>query len=135
VWRNVCEIGNLRNEQLNLSSKNPASCNWLELSRSNHARFIKRAQTQGNLNTEAEIVEFLALALCGEAGEFANFIKKMWRGDTIDTNELRKELADVRTYVEHLAEHLHFDLDQACLDKATEVAERLDKLEAKDYDE
>lgn len=46
---------------------------------------------------------FLALALCGEAGELANMIKKRWRdGVTLD-EEIRDEIADIRVYLELLA--------------------------------
>ena len=46
---------------------------------------------------------FLALALCGEAGELANMIKKRWRDGADLTNEIRDELADIRVYLELLA--------------------------------
>jgi NTP pyrophosphatase (non-canonical NTP hydrolase) len=48
---------------------------------------------------------FLSLALCGEAGELANVIKKHWRGD-IDPLYLVKvfeEIGDVHAYTELLA--------------------------------
>lgn len=46
---------------------------------------------------------FLALALCGEAGELANYIKKRWRDGTDFTEEIRDEIADIRVYLELLA--------------------------------
>lgn len=46
---------------------------------------------------------FLALALCGEAGELANMIKKRWRDGVDLTAEIREELADIRVYLELLA--------------------------------
>lgn len=46
---------------------------------------------------------FLALALCGEAGELANFIKKRWRDGADLTEEIRDEIADIRVYLELLA--------------------------------
>lgn len=46
---------------------------------------------------------FLALALCGEAGELANMVKKRWR-DGVDLSEdIRDEIADIRVYLELLA--------------------------------
>jgi NTP pyrophosphatase (non-canonical NTP hydrolase) len=44
---------------------------------------------------------FLALALCGEAGEVANLIKKKWRGDDVPDFDakLREELGDVYAYM------------------------------------
>jgi NTP pyrophosphatase (non-canonical NTP hydrolase) len=47
---------------------------------------------------------YLALCLCGEAGELANFIKKRWRDGGDFTAEIRDEIADVRVYLELLAE-------------------------------
>lgn len=46
---------------------------------------------------------FLALALCGEAGELANMIKKRWRDGADLTAEIRDEIADIRVYLELLA--------------------------------
>jgi len=46
---------------------------------------------------------FLALALCGEAGELANIVKKRWRDGADLTEEARDEIADVRVYLELLA--------------------------------
>lgn len=46
---------------------------------------------------------FLALALCGEAGELANMIKKRWRDGVDLSDEIREEIADIRVYLELLA--------------------------------
>lgn len=46
---------------------------------------------------------FLALALCGEAGELANMIKKRWRDGVDLSEEIRDEIADIRVYLELLA--------------------------------
>lgn len=46
---------------------------------------------------------FLALALCGEAGELANMVKKRWRDGADLSEEIRDEIADVRVYLELLA--------------------------------
>jgi NTP pyrophosphatase (non-canonical NTP hydrolase) len=44
---------------------------------------------------------FLALAMCGEAGEVANLIKKQWRGDNIPDfqDKLEEEIGDVFAYL------------------------------------
>jgi NTP pyrophosphatase (non-canonical NTP hydrolase) len=103
--------------------------NWQERSREIHERFIKLAQARGSLTSDAEVLNFLALAICGEAGELANLVKKMWRGDEVDSEEIRDEIADIRIYLEHIARHLRFDLDEACERKLKAVAERLDVKE------
>lgn len=52
-------------------------------------------------------IRFLSLALCGEAGELANMIKKEWRGDTRNMSateitafykKLDDEIGDVFSY-------------------------------------
>lgn len=95
-----------------------------------HRRFIELAQRNGSLTSDTEILHFLALAICGEAGELANLIKKRWRGDDVDPFHIEDELADIRIYLEHIARHLQIDLDQACETKLDLVAERLSKKEA-----
>lgn len=70
-------------------------------------------------------IRFLALALCGEVGEFANLIKKDWRGDQGDRfQKLVDELADVANYTFIIAEALGVDLMEAMLKKLIEVEKR-----------
>ena len=62
---------------------------------------------------------FLTLALAGEVGELCNLIKKQWRGDMSTHSRpfldgLNEELADVRIYLELLAQMYGVDLDLAC---------------------
>lgn len=47
---------------------------------------------------------YLALALFGEAGELANFIKKEWRDQTSHEEAIRDGIADLRVYIELLAD-------------------------------
>lgn len=63
---------------------------------------------------------FLTLALSGEVGEFANVVKKHWRGDyktgeTLATyrDKVEDELADIRIYLELISAAFGFDLDKA----------------------
>lgn len=77
-----------------------------------------------------ERLRFMALALCGEAGELANLIKKDWRGDGgqlgVDSRRPKviEELADVANYAFLLAEHLGIDLEAEMIKKAKEVEKR-----------
>jgi len=46
---------------------------------------------------------YLALGLCGEAGEIANKVMKEWRDGVDLAKEIREEIADVRVFLELLA--------------------------------
>jgi NTP pyrophosphatase (non-canonical NTP hydrolase) len=67
-------------------------------------------------------------ALAGEVGEAANLVKKIRREDfTLEEarDELAKELADVVTYLDLLANAAGIDLGRAVEEKWNEVAERI----------
>ena len=59
----------------------------------------------------AEDSRFWGLALCGEAGELANKIKKLWRGDSIARTEILEEIADVQISLNQLAKCFNADPD------------------------
>jgi NTP pyrophosphatase (non-canonical NTP hydrolase) len=90
---------------------------------------IKRHVSWGPI-TEPDRLRFLSLALCGEAGEFANVVKKNWRGDGGPDGVLNRkaklveELADVANYAFLIAECLGVDLEAAMLKKLKEVEKR-----------
>lgn len=70
---------------------------------------------------------FLALALCGEAGELANKIKKRWRDGVKLEEEIRDEIADIRVYLELLAKQFGIEgekLDERVQSKLAKVVER-----------
>src|SRR5688572_20105156 len=70
---------------------------------------------------------FLALALCGEAGELANIIKKRWRDGVDLSDEARDEIADIRVYLELLAKCFGIEgekLDERVKEKLVKVAEK-----------
>lgn len=70
---------------------------------------------------------FLALALCGEAGELANMIKKRWRDGVDLTPEIRDEIADIRVYLELLAKCFGIEgekLDEQVRSKLEAVVEK-----------
>ncbi len=107
--------------------------NWQLRAKGVHERFLKLAQAKGALTTDREVLYFLALAISGEAGELANLVKKMWRGDDVEAGQIRDEIADLRIYLEHLSRHLQIDLDSACDKKLEEVADRLAFKEMKEF--
>ena len=71
-----------------------------------------------------ELVRFLCLALCGEAGELANEAKKAWRDGGDRRAHMMSELADVGNYCFMLAEVLGVDLEKEMLKKLKEVEAR-----------
>lgn len=61
-----------------------------------HSRIVAR---RGRVAGDDDDLRFLALSLAGETGEFANIIKKEWRGDgALDQAKAADELADVVSY-------------------------------------
>jgi NTP pyrophosphatase (non-canonical NTP hydrolase) len=70
---------------------------------------------------------FLALALCGEAGELANMVKKRWRDGADLSEEIKDEIADIRVYLELLAKCFGIEgekLDQRVVEKLAKVVEK-----------
>jgi len=84
--------------------------------------------TQDNL----EILQFLTIALIGEAGEFSNVVKKIIRGDRLlneSFDEISSEIADIFIYTLKLCYQLDIDLEQAFLKKLKENEIRFKKFE------
>lgn len=70
---------------------------------------------------------FLALAICGEAGELANMIKKRWRDGVDLSEEVRDEIADIRVYLELIAKCFNIEgskLDARVEQKLLKVVEK-----------
>jgi len=55
---------------------------------------------------------FLALAICGEAGELANYLKKEWRDSKDYSEEIMDEIADIRIYLELIAKTYNIEGDK-----------------------
>lgn len=75
-------------------------------------------------------LEFLALALCGEAGEFAEKVAKHIRGDYEMTDERReamaKELGDLLWYMSRCASVLNYSLSDVARMNNEKLAKRRD---------
>jgi NTP pyrophosphatase (non-canonical NTP hydrolase) len=75
----------------------------------------------------SEDERFLALALCGEAGELANIIKKRWRDGVDLSEEACDEIADIRIYLELIAKCFNIEgakLDERVKQKLLKVSEK-----------
>jgi NTP pyrophosphatase (non-canonical NTP hydrolase) len=82
-------------------------------------------------------IHFLGGALAGEAGELANFAKKIGRDGRSPelVTKLKKEIADCRIYLHHICEALGEDIDEVCADKIRELHERWPHVkQAPEYD-
>lgn len=87
---------------------------------------IANAERQKEYPTKVPFdTKYWALALAGEVGELCNFIKKQDRDGKDYSLEIRKEIADIQTYLDLLANHIGVDLGQATIDKFNEVSGRI----------
>lgn len=74
-------------------------------------------------------LEYLTLGLCGEAGEAANKVKKIFRDENYKVSEekareIALELGDTLWYLAMLAEHLGYSLSQIAEMNAKKLAAR-----------
>lgn len=100
---------------------------WREKAQVIREIFVKKRGDK--LGTDSDR-RYLALALGGEVGEMQNLVKKEWRGDLKKAqkqeihHKIAMELADIRIYLEHLANAYGVDLDEACEAKTEELKQR-----------
>lgn len=74
-------------------------------------------------------LEYVTLGLVGEAGEFANKIKKLVRGDNPPPSsmELSRELGDVLWYLARCASELGYTLETVAWDNIEKLTERQER--------
>ena len=70
---------------------------------------------------------YTALGLAGEAGEVADKVKKILRGDSIDLATIRDELGDVLWYVAMVAKELGYPLDVVAKRNIEKLASRKER--------
>jgi NTP pyrophosphatase (non-canonical NTP hydrolase) len=85
---------------------------------------LRKHLSWGRFESDEEKLRFLSLALCGEVGEFANFIKKEWRDGSNKKNGKIKELADIGNYLYMICELMGVNLKEIMIDKLIEVENR-----------
>lgn len=74
---------------------------------------IRRLAAQGETRSDYERLNLGALGLCGEAGEFAELIKKHhFHGKPLDREHALKELGDVLWYIMFTANTLGSSLEE-----------------------
>jgi NTP pyrophosphatase (non-canonical NTP hydrolase) len=66
-----------------------------------------------------------ATAVAGETGELCNLIKKIRRGDKIETEAVADEIADVVIYLDLLAARLGLDLENCVKNKFNKVSDKI----------
>lgn len=80
------------------------------------------------LSEENSQLNFIALAICEEAGEVAGKLKKRSRGDTGITNEMIiNELGDTLYYITKLAGELGYDLEDVIRENRKKLTDRLNR--------
>lgn len=106
---------------------------FLALREANRKRLPLFKDKHGNIchkipNVTDWTIDQCHTATSGELGEFANLVKKLNRGDLTD-GEFRilaaKELADVNTYLDILADRCGINLANAIMEKFNEVSVRV----------
>jgi len=84
--------------------------------------------TQDNL----DVLAFLALGICGEAGELANIVKRVVRGDDSlrgARHEIEEEVADIFIYLVKTCNQMEIDLEEAYLNKLERNRSRFKRYE------
>lgn len=93
----------------------------------------------GPYEKKPEDLLFLAVALAGEVGEFANLVKKYWREEKKSVNvaeddkrdyfaDMEKEIIDVFTYFLIVANVLNIDIEEGYMENLTRNRKRFKKL-------
>ncbi len=93
----------------------------------------------GPYKKQPEDFLFLAVALAGEVGEFANLVKKYYRKSKMNRHviddkdrdylaEMNKEIIDVFCYFLIIANQLDLDIDKAYKDNLERNKQRFQKL-------
>ena len=71
-------------------------------------------------------LQYTTLGLAGEAGEVANKVKKVLRGDgAIDKNAIQGELGDVLWYISNLATELGISMDDIAKENLAKLRDRM----------
>lgn len=76
---------------------------------------------------EEKGLEYTALGLASEAGEFAGKVKKMIRDKTYDTEAMIAELGDVLWYVARAAAELDVHLSDVAKDNVEKLKSRMER--------
>src|SRR6266566_4292413 len=82
---------------------------------------------------KAHVLVYPALGLAGEAGEFANKVKKILRGDaTLQTRQgLLDELGDIMWYLSNSASDLDTNLNDVALNNIQKLKSRMERDQIK----
>ena len=72
-------------------------------------------------------LEYVALGLASEAGEFAGKVKKMIRDNKYDSLEMMQELGDILWYVARAAAELDFHLSDVAIENVEKLKSRMSR--------
>lgn len=95
---------------------------------------MKKAGIETFVEYQAEVIRTMnhtsglanyALGLAGEAGETADYLKKvLFHGHELEHEKLMKELGDVLWYIAAIAEFNNYDLEQIAQMNITKLKQR-----------
>ena len=97
--------------------------NWRQYADRIHTKAMEKMEIPQGTFEEAV---FLALATGGEAGEFQNVVKKMWRDGQSEElhKKMRGEIADVLIYLDHFLNSFQLSATAIICEKVQELTER-----------
>lgn len=102
----------------------------------NFTEYQKTARTTAKYPNAGDDFVYPTLGLVGEAGEFADKVKKLLRDQNVfkpsEVNEelkqeLKKELGDVLWYIANIATEFQFDLDDVAQTNLDKLRSRMDR--------
>lgn len=96
-----------------------------ERTRMNLNEYQKQAMT--TCEEQCDNIIYMTLGLAGEAGEFANKVKKQIRDGALDEKAAMKELGDVLWYVAGCAKQLGYDLEDVARVNLLKLADRAER--------
>lgn len=78
-----------------------------------YQRLAMRTAPYGIFDNYMDAIDNAALGLCGEAGEFADLVKKhIYQNHQLERDHMGKELGDVLWYISMAATALGYDMEE-----------------------
>lgn len=111
--------------------QNQQAADMLELSQSQDFDAYQDFTDETAIYPPEKGLEYTALGLASEAGEFAGKVKKMIRDNNYDTDAMVAELGDVLWYVARAAAELDVHLSDVAKDNVEKLKSRMERNKLK----